>query len=769
MPAKTTQPSRARKAPPPPARRNPDRVRDAWGLGLIVVGLLAGLGLYWQGSAGMVGMLLTGIARGLFGSLGLAVPVALVTGGLLLLSRRPKPGREAAGAAVALVGVLGLWHLTSGAPAFDAGAAALQVSGGWVGAAAALPLRAVAASAGAVVLLVGLVGAGLMLASATPPRVLARAVLSVFVADAETAARRRARRAERLAAREARAVSAPPADAEEPPDHTDWEELAAQPPPKEQTLPLTDITYEGLLDDGKEPEPTPAAEPAKPLEVTQPLARKVRPGADDWSDYRLPSLALLRGGRAAVGNRRLLEQMTHALERTLQQFDVDARVAKVSRGPTVTRFEVELVEGTKVSAVTRLADDFSYALATPDIRIVAPIPGKSAIGIEVPNRDRDLITLGDVLRSPEAQAETHPLAVGIGKDIAGQPVMVNLAKMPHLLIGGATGSGKSVTMNAIVTSLITRATPAEVRMILIDPKRVELNIYEDVPHLLTRVVTDPKRAKDALDWAVAEMERRYEVLALYGHRNLDGYNDAVRAGTLRTPGVLQIDTTPEPETMPYIVVVIDELADLMMVAPRDVESAICRIAQMARAVGIHLIVATQRPSVNVVTGLIKANIPARIALAMATGHDSKTILDSHGAEKLVGQGDMLFLPANASKPHRVQGCLVQEREIEQIVERCKAQRSASYTVGVVKEGEAAITADALGDDADDADLVRAAMDLVVRSGLGSTSMLQRKLKVGFARAGRLMDELEQRGVVGPSEGPKARNVLITVEELDARL
>jgi DNA segregation ATPase FtsK/SpoIIIE, S-DNA-T family len=418
-------------------------------------------------------------------------------------------------------------------------------------------------------------------------------------------------------------------------------------------------------------------------------------------------------------------------------------------------------------------------MATPEIRIVAPIPGKSAIGVEVPNRDRDLITLGDILRSPEAGVHHHPLTAGIGVDIAGNPLLVNLAKMPHLLIAGATGSGKSVTMNSIVTSILMRAAPSQARLILIDPKRVELNHYDGAPHLLTPVVTEPKRATEALDWVVKEMEQRYELLAELNFRNIDAFNVRVADGGLPDPLTVQASTSQVTRThedgraawvpMPYVLVVIDELADLMMIAPRDVESAIVRIAQMARAVGIHLIVATQRPSVDVVTGLIKANIPSRIALAMATQADSRTILDQAGAEKLVGLGDLLFMPANASKPHRIQGCLVEEREIESVVGHCKSQRQPVYEKGVVREGEAARKADVQGEDASDEDLTRAAMELVVRSGLGSTSMLQRKLKVGFARAGRLMDELEELGVVGPSEGPKARQVLMTVEQLEERL
>ena len=437
-------------------------------------------------------------------------------------------------------------------------------------------------------------------------------------------------------------------------------------------------------------------------------------------------------------------------------------VARWSRGPTVTRFEIELGPGVQVKKVANMGDDIAYALAAPDVRIVAPIPGKSAIGVEVPNRQRDLITLGDILRSETAQADPHPLYVALGVDIAGNPAMVNLATMPHLLVAGATGSGKSVTLNAMLSSIVMRARPDEVRMILIDPKRVELGAYNGAPHLLSPVVTDPKRATDAVQWCVKEMEMRYEMLARLGFRNLDGYNDAVKAGDVPQ------DTEEEFRHLPYILLVIDELADLMLVAARDVEDAICRIAQMARAVGIHMVIATQRPSVDVITGLIKANIPSRLALAVSSGTDSRTIIDTNGAEKLVGHGDMLFLPASQGKPSRLQGCFVSEKEIEPVIDFCKRQREVEYVDEVVKTGQDAVDADldrGVDHDSDEALLVRAAAQ-VVDSGLGSVSMLQRKLRIGFARAGRLMDELEEIGVVGPNEGSKAREVLWTPETFD---
>jgi len=762
----------ARRNPPPGGPTVADHLRDIWGIALLVLAALSALGLYAD-AAGVVGVFLDVAFRGLFGMLGLAAPVALAAGGVLLL-REPRPAdrRVVAGGMLVALGTAGLWHLAAGAPPFDAGLSDLQRAAGWTGAAVALPLRAAAATGGAVVLLVAVVVVGLLLATATPPRVVVERCAAGARAVRDRVAEARARRG---LAREERAEAA--AAEEDSPTVVLDENAPATSLDDDDTGPMGGGDDELALDGADGPEVAAAAEPG--LSDTQLLpagvdtagagtATVLAPPAEDWAAYELPPLSLLRTGREAVGNKRELDQMRGALERTLRQFNVGAEVSRMHRGPTVTRFEVTLKAGVKVAAVTKLGDDISYALATPEIRIVAPIPGKSAIGIEVPNRDRDLITLGDVLRAPEAERQAHPLAVGVGKDIAGHAVMVNLATMPHLLIAGATGSGKSVTMNAIVTSLLMRARPDQVRLILVDPKRVELNHYEGAPHLLNPVVTDPKRATEALEWTVREMESRYERLALLGYRNIDSYNGAVRDQTVRQAPAIsgEADTVWEP--LPYIVFVIDELSDLMMVAPRDVESHIVRISQMARAVGIHLVLATQRPQVEVVTGLIKANVPSRIALAMATGHDSKTILDQYGAEKLVGDGDMLFMPANASKPHRIQGCYIGEGEIERVVDHCRSQRTVEYAAGMVKT-DAEARLDVTGDDASDADLTTAAMELVVRSGLGSTSMLQRKLKVGFARAGRLMDELEQMGVVGPSEGPKARQVLMSVDELERRL
>jgi S-DNA-T family DNA segregation ATPase FtsK/SpoIIIE len=432
----------------------------------------------------------------------------------------------------------------------------------------------------------------------------------------------------------------------------------------------------------------------------------------------------------------------------------------------VTMYEIEVAPGTKVNKVLQLSSDIAYALATPDVRIIAPIPGKSAIGIEVPNKHRDFVMLGDLLRSKVARDATHPLTVGLGKDVHGRAQMVNLATMPHLLIAGATGAGKSSLVNSFITSILMRATPDDVRLVLIDPKRVELSHFGEVPHLLSPVIVHPKRAAEALRWIVREMEMRYEILATVAVRDIDGYEEGLREGTLRLP----IGYEDRYEHLPYIVVVIDELADLMMVAPRDVEDAICRIAQMARAVGIHLVVATQRPSVDVVTGLIKANIPSRIALMTSSQADSRVVLDQNGAEKLVGHGDMLFAPANASKPTRLQGAWVTEAEILEISRFIRGQREAVYENSVEGLGLPPAESESSGGVGlgDDDDLMNKAAELVIRSQLGSTSMLQRKLKVGFARAGRLMDLLEEKGIVGPSQGSKARDVLVTWEEWEER-
>ncbi|MFZ4516769.1 MAG: DNA translocase FtsK [Microthrixaceae bacterium] len=509
----------------------------------------------------------------------------------------------------------------------------------------------------------------------------------------------------------------------------------------------------------------PSAEPAGEPEQ---LEIELPPGAAG-SPWRLPPLKLLSvSGRRDVDTKEV-EQRGHQLEKALAEHGVETRLVGMVVGPTVTRYELELGTGVKVSRVTTLHKDIAYAMASPDVRIIAPIPGRQAIGVEVPNEERQVVNLGDILGSAEARAASHPLEVAVGRDITGTSVLMNLATMPHLLIAGQTGAGKSSCINCIITSVMMRSTPDQVRLILIDPKRVELTQYNRIPHLLTQVVANPKKAANALNWAVKEMERRYDLLSEVGVRDITGYNAAFDKGELQAqPGVER-----EFQRLPFILIVVDELADLMMVAPRDVEDAIIRIAQMARAVGIHLVIATQRPSVNVITGVIKANIPARLAFAVASATDSKVILDQAGAERLVGRGDMLLLGSGTSSPQRIQGAWVEEKEVAKIAETWRRQApdvETRYVQDVQGNDDAAgpgSTGGGAGSgDGEDDDLLKQATELVVRSQFGSTSMLQRKLKVGFARAGRLMDLLEERGVVGPSEGSKARDVLMTPEQLD---
>ena len=743
----------ARKKPNRPsaaasvARWTATRVRTAppevWGLVVVLFGALAGLGIYTDGG-GPLGGFLEYLGRLFVGSMALILPLALVATGILVIVPRGRTqvARIMSGVGLSTVAIAGLIHLWKGNKPLDAPLEKLQGIGGIFGALIAKPLSGVIGVWTSCLVLLLILGVGVMIITRTP--------MSTVVAWGQAGASSAVAFVKGLAAR----VDLDSEDDVDlmdevehldgaPSDEIDDEDDAAGAPSNPAA-----VDQEG---------PAPATGMAtKPKQLAMPVG--------DSKSYKLPPVDLLASGGTREISARSIDEATKVLESTLEQFNVDASVTGYTAGPTVTRFEIELGAGVKVNRVLSLSNEIKYAMASGELRFLAPIPGRSAIGVEVPNRSRQLVTLGDILSSKEAVKDKHPLAVALGQDISGESVLANITEMPHVLIAGATNSGKSSCINSIITSILTRARPDQVRLILIDPKRVELTHYAGVPHLLTPVVTNPKKAASALNWVVREMEMRYELLAASGMRNLEFYNDAVSRGA----AIKVSEEDPEPTPLPYILVVVDELADLMMVAPRDVEAAICRIAQMARAVGIHLMVATQRPSVDVVTGVIKANIPSRMAFSVASQQDSRVILDQGGADKLIGHGDMLYLHANSSKPRRIQGAWVTEREIASIVGHTRRQCQPEYAEGVTsEEGSGPLGGTGGAADGDD-ELLEEALQLVVRSKLGSTSMLQRKLKVGFSRAGRLMDLLEQRGVVGPSQGSKPRDVLMTPDELDAR-
>ncbi len=796
--------------------------RDIWGLAAIVAGLIVA-GSVWFAAAGPVGEQVDRALAAGFGLVRSALPVGLVVVGVAALwggHRSGRSGRAAggdgggddtevsappvggpdSGARMLVGGVLllvsstGLLHVGRGRPGLGDGIDELGAAGGALGVGIGGFLHAWTALWGSVLLLgfVGLIG--VIVVTRATVRSAAEAALAVVrsTAAAVLAVLRPLWRVLRAAA--VNLFS----DLKEAPAGRD----AAGPPPyghaEGAPFPVDPGSSDAGMDDDPmpaEPEPSPPAEfapvPADPAKVLAAGAsRKRRDGPSKW---RLPAAKVLTVTPSRQIDKAAVAERGQLLQATLDRFDVQTILLEPVVGPTVTRFVLELGEGVKVSKLENLRKDIAYAMASPDVRILAPIPGRRAIGVEVPNLDRHIVRLGDVLRSPEARAAEHPLEVAIGRDINGQSMMMNLATTPHLLIAGATGAGKSSCLNSLITSVLMRSTPDEVRMILVDPKRVEMGQYDRVPHLLTAPVTDPRKAANALSWAVREMERRYDLLHETGFRDITGYNGAVDEDSLDPPrGARDADGEPlRYQRLPFVLLVVDELADLMMVAARDVEESIARIAQMARAVGIHLVIATQRPSVNIITGVIKANIPARLAFAVASLTDSRVILDQPGAERLVGQGDMLWLGPSSSTPHRIQGCWVTEDEVRAVVGHWVDQApdfddDPSVSTDGPLGGEsgsplqpgpdlggapimpASITdAPPLEDDGGD-ELLDAAMALVVETQLGSTSMLQRRLRVGFARAGRIMDLLEQRGVVGPSTGSKAREVLITPEEFEAR-
>ena len=704
---------------------------EAWGLLTLGFGAVAAFGVFARG-AGPVGRSIDFLFSLMVGKAALALPLVLLALGLMVLLPRLREhaGRVLAGLGVCVVSLAGLLHLLRNNKPISAPLEKLQKIGGVFGALIGRPLTNVVGIWVTGLLLLVLFGLGLLIITRTP--------ISHVVEWSKAAGGSIAEFVRGLVAgHDDEELDYEEGYDEEEPELEEW---VAEGPEKD-LRPGVDLEAPGSL-----------AGAGRPQQLAMP--------AGDSRSYKLPPLSLLSKGQQREVSARSIEETIRILEATLEQFNVDASVTGYTAGPTVTRLEIELGAGVKVNRVLSLSNEIKYALASGELRFLAPIPGRSAIGVEVPNRTRALVTLGDVLESSDAQKDKHPLAFALGKDISGHAVLANLTEMPHLLIAGATNSGKSSCINSMITSILTRARPDQVRMILIDPKRVELNHFAGVPHLITPVVTQPKKAATALGWVVREMEMRYETLAQCGMRNVDFYNDAVA----RKAVIKQDDGDPDPDPLPYILVVVDELSDLMMVAPRDVEAAICRIAQMARAVGIHLVVATQRPSVDVVTGLIKANIPSRLAFSVASQQDSRVVLDQGGADKLIGHGDMLFLHANSSKPRRIQGAWVNEKEIAAVVGHARRQSAPEYVEGVTVDEPGTESSGGIADGDDD--LLQEALELVVHSQLGSTSMLQRKLKVGFARAGRLMDLLEQRGVVGPSLGSKPRDVLMTPEELE---
>jgi S-DNA-T family DNA segregation ATPase FtsK/SpoIIIE len=750
---------------------DPDHRRDGVGLATLGAAIVL-VSVTWWPPHGTVTKALEMVVRGGFGAFAMLLPILVGALAWRLLrhpDRNEDTGRIAIGISCLLAGVLAVVHIGAGEPYPRHGMGPIRAAGGLVGWAISAPLQAALTSWVAVPLLLLLSAFGLLVVTATPvhrvPERLAdlgsllllreRPVHSDSGESGENESKggRGSRRGKGTKGKDALEVG----------DHSkpyDTPLLSAKGAAEQPQRP-------DLIDELMDPEPDPPAVPPpaqppqpEPPEHTAPPRRSEQlPLSSSGEIYELPGPALLRPGTATKPRTKANDVVVNALTAVLEQFDIDAQVTGFTRGPTITRYEIELGPAVKVEKVTALTRNIAYAVKSADVRIISPIPGKSAIGVEIPNADKDIVSLGDVLRSPVATGDHHPMVVGLGKDVEGRTVIANLAKMPHMLIAGATGAGKSTCINGLIASILMRSTPDEVRMVLVDPKRVELSAYAGIPHLITPIITNPKKAAEALGWVVGEMDRRYDDLAASGFRHIDDFNKAVRAGKLTAP--------PGSErvyaTYPYMLVIVDELADLMMVAPRDVEDSVVRITQLARAAGIHLVLATQRPSVDVVTGLIKANVPSRLAFATSSLADSRVILDQPGAEKLVGQGDALFLPMGASKPLRLQNAFVSEKEIAAVVGHCKKQMEPSYREDVAAAPQRREIDEDVGDDLE---LLIQAAELVVSTQFGSTSMLQRKLRVGFAKAGRLMDLMETRGIVGPSEGSKARDVLIKPDDLE---
>ena len=714
----------------------------------------------WFGAAGPAGAWIDTILRTVMGSAVVLTPVLLATIAVVLMRTEPHPEarpRLVLGAAMIALPVLGLWHLWSGSPQDSV---ARQHAAGFIGFAMGGPLSDGLTPWIATPLLIIGVLFGLLLTTGTTIREVPAAVshwLAIGPGREDHAYDGDDEYDEDLAG-DVEDFSDGYYD-----DPSYGDDVPAWPTADQPTVPVG-TPYDNYPLDEAPTIPEPAIRPArrkKPVKKQETLALdRVVEG-----EYTLPSIDLLVAGDPPKRRSAANDQMVEVIGSVLQQFKVDAAVTGCTRGPTVTRYEVELGPGVKVEKITALQKNIAYAVATESVRMLAPIPGKSAVGIEVPNTDREMVRLADVLTAPKVRGDHHPLLIGLGKDIEGEMISANLAKMPHLLVAGSTGSGKSSFVNSMLVSLLARATPEEVRMILIDPKMVELTPYEGIPHLITPIVTQPKKAAAALAWLVEEMEQRYQDMQASRVRHIDDFNAKVRSGEITTP--LGSERVYKP--YPYIVAIVDELADLMMTAPRDVEDAIVRITQKARAAGIHLVLATQRPSVDVVTGLIKTNVPSRLSFATSSLTDSRVILDQPGAEKLIGMGDGLFLPMGANKPIRLQGAYISDEEIHAVVQACKDQAEPEYTDGVTTAKPTGERTDVDPDIGDDMDVFLQAVELVVSSQFGSTSMLQRKLRVGFAKAGRLMDLMETRGIVGPSEGSKAREVLIKPDELAGTL